>query len=171
MVLADDGCIVVTGGTTSLDMDFEGTNRDLRRADSTDVFVMKIDPTGKVLWKNVVGGSGRETGFSIASTTDGGYVITGGSSSNDGDFKGMSKGNVDVFVLKTSSLGDIEWLKTFGGAKWETGYAVVSRPDGTIIVTGISYPEPEGDFKEGYNWRHQTDVVTILLDGASCTLL
>jgi hypothetical protein len=164
MVLTDDGCIVVTGGTTSLDMDFEGTNRDLRRADSTDVFVMKIDPTGKVLWKNVVGGSGRETGFSIASTTDGGYVITGGSSSNDGDFKGMSKGNVDVFVLKTSSLGDVEWLKTFGGAKWETGYAVVSRPDGTIIVTGISYPEPEGDFKEGYNWRHQTDVVTILLD-------
>ena len=43
---------------------------------------------------------GNETGYTITTSSDEGYMITGETSSNDSDFKGMNKGDVDVFIVK-----------------------------------------------------------------------
>lgn len=53
------------------------------------------------------GGSGDEVGYRIAQTTDGGYVLTGFTSSNDGDFIGMNKGREDIFGIFLDSQGKL----------------------------------------------------------------
>jgi hypothetical protein len=135
----DDGYIL-TGFTSSNDSDFSGMNKG-----NTDIFVMKLNSSGEIEWKKTFGGSGGEIGKSITNTYDGGYVLTGWISSNDGDFSGMSKGDYDIFVHKLDSNGDIVWKKTFGGSGGEIGYSIITTSDGGYVITG-STNSNDGDF-------------------------
>ena len=62
-------------------------------------------------WKKTYGGSAGESSSSITTTPDGGLVLTGETSSNDGDFKGRAKGGADIFVIKLDSRGDVQWCR------------------------------------------------------------
>ena len=140
-----DGSFFITGITASNDGDFEGLSKGGR-----DIFVMKIDTLGNVLWKRTIGGSGygqeNEEGRSIIATSDGGCVVTGVASSNDGDLEGMNLGWDDIVVVKLSSKGDVEWKKTYGGSNLEQGFAIVAARDGGYAVTGYSR-STDGDFE------------------------
>jgi hypothetical protein len=59
-------------------------------------------------WVKTFGGSTYDYGMSTISTPDGGYVLTGWTESNDGDFKGMNKGDNDIFVMKLDSNGNLQ---------------------------------------------------------------
>ncbi len=59
-------------------------------------------------WVKTFGGSNFEWGEKIITTPDGGYFLTGGTNSNDGDFKGMNKGERDIFVMKLDSNGNLQ---------------------------------------------------------------
>ena len=85
------------------------------------VLLFTVDGLGQNTWVKTFGGSDRDQGNSILQTSDGGYVLTGWTSSNDGDFSGMNKGRCDIFVMKLNSSGDTVWKKTFGGSvdEWE----------------------------------------------------
>ena len=151
----DSGC-VLTGYTFSYDGDFEGLNKGDR-----DVFVIKLDSRGDVQWKKTFGGSKDERGRSITTTPDGGYVLTGDTFSNDGDFNGMNKGRYDVFVIKLDSRGDVQWKKTFGGSENECGRSITTTPDGGYVLTGET-SSIDGDF-EGMN-KGLEDIFVIKLD-------
>jgi hypothetical protein len=130
-----DGGYVLTGVTRSNDGDFSGINKG-----GQDIFVMKLSSNGDIQWNKTFGGSGSENGYSIQQTSDGGYVLTGDTGSNDGDFSGMNKGGRDIFVMKLSSNGDIQWNKTFGGSAFENGYSIQQTSDGGYVLTGVLVP-------------------------------
>ncbi|MBK6419346.1 MAG: hypothetical protein IPF79_09190 [Ignavibacteria bacterium] len=80
-----------------------------------------VNGWGQETWVRTFGGSGREEGHSITTTSDNGVLITGSTSSNNGDFEGMNKGEADIFVSKLNRDGEVLWKKTFGGEGIERG--------------------------------------------------
>ncbi|MDX1651356.1 MAG: T9SS type A sorting domain-containing protein [Brumimicrobium sp.] len=88
-----DGGYIVGGYSNSTDGDIS-ENNGLR-----DYWVLKIDATGNIIWQKSLGGSLDDYGWSIQQTTDGGYIVAGETSSNNGDITG-NNGSNDFWVVK-----------------------------------------------------------------------
>ena len=89
-------------------------------------------------WQKAYGGTGDDRAFSIRTTSDGGYITVGTSSSSDGIVYG-NHGSGDFWVVKLSFTGDIEWQKSLGGSDYERATSVQQTTDGGYIVAGYSY--------------------------------
>ncbi|TVR29488.1 MAG: hypothetical protein EA390_09705 [Balneolaceae bacterium] len=107
---------------------------------------------------SVFGGSNIDEGQSIIHTSDGGFLITGTSSSNDGDFSGLNLGNRDVFALKLNSSGNLQWLRNFGGSNSDWAMDVIEDSGGNFVMTGYTRSN-DGDFA-GLN-RGENDIFLI----------
>jgi hypothetical protein len=83
------------------------------------------------LWTKTYGGINHDYGFSVQQTYDGGYIIVGRTRS-------FGAGDYDVWLLKTDSLGDTLWTKTYGGAGFDEAWGVQQTADGGYIVVGES---------------------------------
>jgi hypothetical protein len=86
---------------------------------------------GQVTFQKTYGGSGEEYGSSIQLTSDGGYIATGQTSS-------FGAGSYDVYLVKSDSLGNVQWSKTYGGAGNDEANSVIQTADGSYVVVGES---------------------------------
>ena len=111
-----------------------------------DYWLVNLDETGEIVWQNSFGGSGEDYAGSFSQTSDGGYILIGGTRSSDGDVVG-NDGGADMWVVKTDALGQLEWQKPLGGTKAEFGRAVQQTTDGGYIATGYSWSN-DGDVTE-----------------------
>jgi len=102
---------------------------------------------GDTLWTRTYGGSYNEYGYSVQQTSDGGYVIAGGTGS-------FGAGWADVYLLKTDSSGDTLWTRTYGGSDSDNGRSVQQTSDGGYIVAGETYSFGAG---ESDVWLLKTD--------------
>ena len=105
---------------------------------SYDFWVVKLNTNGVVEWQKALGGSDYDRAYSVQQTTDGGYVVVGTTSSNNFDVTGHY-GSSDIWVVKLSSLGNIEWQKTYGGSSVEEGFSIQQTTDGGYIIAGITF--------------------------------
>jgi len=62
-------------------------------------WIVKLNVRGKMVWEQLLGGSGYDAATSIQQTSDGGYIIAGHSDSKDGDVSG-NRGDADFWVVK-----------------------------------------------------------------------
>lgn len=119
-----------------------------------DVYVGKVNAQGDVLWikgignREIDGINFIEYGEAIDQAADGGLTIVGSTNS-------YGAGGYDVYVVKLSASGNLEWTKTIGSAGNDFGKAVHHTSDGGYIVAGYS----EGTSKEG----HPGDINTYFL--------
>jgi hypothetical protein len=101
------------------------------------------------VWDKTFGGSGSQTGNSIAATNDGGYVMAGYSASDIfGDKSENSKGLFDFWVVKINSAGQKVWDKTIGGSSSDFAVSIIATTDGGFIVAGTSQSGISGDKTE-----------------------
>src|SRR2546425_152260 len=84
----------------------------------------------RIEWQRCLGGSGTEDSNPnllqcIVQTFDGGYVIAGSTNSTDGDVSGLhDSSNGDMWVVKLSSSGAIQWQRCLGGRGNSISYSV-----------------------------------------------
>ena len=81
----------------------------------TDIWLAKLDDTGRLEWSHSYGGAGREIPVRVITTTGGGYLITGWTNSSDGDVTGNHNGTLDGWVIKVNDTGAIQWQRCLGG--------------------------------------------------------
>ena len=82
-------------------------------------------------WKQNYGGSRVEMGYSVQQTSDAGYIVTGFTTS-------YGAGRNDVYLIKTNTVGDTLWTRTYGGTHNDEGYSVRQTTDGGYIVAGAT---------------------------------
>ena len=109
---ADGSGYVFAGITKSNDGDLAGQVYHGER----DVWIMKLNAsTGDIIWKKTFGGSANDWAHSIIETNEGGFLVVGSTSSNNGDVSQM-RGASDVWIIKLDNNGNMIWQKTYGGS-------------------------------------------------------
>ncbi|UCF64532.1 MAG: choice-of-anchor D domain-containing protein [bacterium] len=115
-----DGGFIVAGVTSS------------SGAGSRDVFLIKTDGAGNEQWQKTLGGFSSDGARSVQQTSDGGYIITGWTLSYGPGFLG------NAWLVKTDSLGNLQWDQVFGGTDADRGYCVQETGEGGYIFTGYT---------------------------------
>ena len=94
-----------------------------------DAWLIKTDSNGIEEWNRTFGADGCEYAASVQQTSDGGYIITGRTTS-------FGAGEADAWLIRTDSNGIEEWNRTFGGANYDYGYSVQQTTDGGFVIAG-----------------------------------
>lgn len=157
-----DGGIVVVGYSRSADGDVSGNNGEL------DLWLSKVDAEGNLLWEKNYGGSANDVGCTVSTTSDGGFIVGGGTGSTDGDISwnvGAEFGGVgDAWILKLDSEGNLMWENTLGSLasanSFERTWDVQETNDGGYFAL-IESNEGGADVSEHFGfddyWLVRTD--------------
>jgi len=114
-----DGGYIVAGYTKSFG------------AGESDVYILKLDPSGNKVWDATFGEGSWEGAYSVQETNDGGYIVAGWTQS-------FGVAMVDVYVLKLSSGGELQWYRTFGGDRREVAFSICQSSDGGYVFAGYT---------------------------------
>jgi len=120
--------IILAGYTDSQDGDITGNH-----SHRFDYWVLKLDMYGDIIWEKCYGGTDDECLKSLHPTIDGGYIISGTSTSDDGQVM-TNYGSRDVWVIKIDGEGNLQWQKTFGGSHWDKAGDAIPTSDGGYLV-------------------------------------
>ena len=123
------GDLVMAGSTNSSDNGITGVQG------LQDVWIVRIDTLGAIAWQHCLGGNYQDEAQCIHPTQDGGFILLGSTNSNTGDVVG-SHGNVDAWLVKTNSTGDLEWQRCIGGMSMDIGATVLEIGPGDYIASG-----------------------------------
>jgi len=123
--------------------------------DTTDFWLVRTDSFGNMLWSKTYGRIGDDKAFSVVQTSDGGYALAGVTYSY-GAGAGVT---ANFWLVKTDSVGNMLWSKTYGGTGVDEAFSVVQTSDGGYAIAGSTMPfGASGDF-----WLVKTDSVGNML--------
>jgi hypothetical protein len=131
IINTSDGGFIVIASTESF----------IHGSGDTDFIVYKIDANGNKQWRKNYGGTDHDWGYSVDQTSDGGYIITGGSYS-------FTHGQCDFLVYKLDSNGNKQWRKNYGGVNCDRATYIEQTSDGGYIVGGRTRTFTHKDCKD-----------------------
>jgi hypothetical protein len=110
-----DNGIIVTGFYGNYDVD-------------QNIFLIKTDSNGEVLWEKTYGTASRERAYSVKQTSDGGFAIAGYIDLSDVNSKG--------FLIKADASGNETWTQYFGGSSYDLFYNMTITSDNGFVLCG-----------------------------------
>lgn len=111
----------------------------LRNFGSGNIFLVKHDPQGNVLWAKRIGNIGFDGAFGITTDINGNVFLTGFFTSPTITFGSIiltNNGSYDVFTAKFDPSGNAIWAKKFGGSNDEIGYSIATDSNENVFITG-----------------------------------
>ena len=123
------GDFILTGSSESQDIDISNPKGGY------DIWVVKIDATGALLWEASIGGSGYDNGNAIIETQNGNFLIAGQTFSKDKDITNPL-GSSDGILVWLSPEGILIKVQNIGESEFDVLKDIVQRPDGTLVVVG-----------------------------------
>lgn len=128
------GNIVVVGRTSSSNGDVTGGFHG-----QYDIWVVKLDQNGGILWNRCLGGTYSDfRDQALIKAFNNGYIILSETLSNDGDASG-NHGSWDIWVVRLTNSGTIEWETQLGGSEIEGSRDIVEAAFGGYYILGYSY--------------------------------
>lgn len=131
MIPTNDGNYIAAGYTQSEDGDVSGFHGNV------DIWVVKFSDFGAILWEKSLGGTSQDVVGDIRQSNDGGYIVAGSSSSNDGDIS-SNQGQYDCWIVQLSNIGNIQWQKSLGGMYDDLANTILQIDDGSFILAGTT---------------------------------
>ncbi|MCX7862437.1 MAG: immunoglobulin domain-containing protein [Bacteroidales bacterium] len=117
--------------TSTNDFYFSGNAWILGSGQQDDIYLVKTDNSANLIWSKKINGPQREIGFKIITTTDNGFAVTGYTTS-------FGSGDRDIFLLKLTSSGTVDWIKSYGLNNIEEARDIVQTPDGGYAILGFT---------------------------------
>ena len=102
--------------------------------DSTndDILILRLDNAGDILWQKTYGNEKYERTTQLLPTSDNNYLLIGQ--------RNIDKTNIDSYIFKIDTAGNLLWEKTFGGALIERTYYGAETANGDYLITGSILP-------------------------------
>ena len=106
--------------------------------ESTDIWAVRIDLEGNIIWQRCLGGWDWEFSGSLHQTEDDGFIIFAETDSHGGDVSGNNswQGNSDIWIVKLDEQLDIIWQNCIGGYESDTPKYITETEDGGYLVVG-----------------------------------
>jgi len=121
-----DGGYVITGCTNFTGHRFRG-----------NLWLLKTDATGNLEWESEFGGSNYDVGHGVLPTSEGGYIVVGGTGSYTG-------GGTAAWMIKTDEFGNEEWDQIYRGENigGDCGLSIISSEGGGYTISGYKANQP-----------------------------
>ena len=130
-----DSGFAICGYVFSDDGDVTG----IHSLDTSDIWVIKIDNTGNLIWQGCYGGTDIDEAHSIIQASDSSLLIAGFTLSNDGDVIGNhGLGSSDCWILKLNQSGNLLSQKCLGGTGYDFAYSIIQTVDMGFMIAGFS---------------------------------
>ncbi len=142
IVPTEDGYLVM-GYSLSEDGDITNNHGD------SDVWIIRIDSIGEIIWERSFGGSNSELPNNIIRYDEDIYYFGAWTWSNDGDVQSGNHGGYDRWIVKINGQGEILWEKCYGGSLTEYGGQLKLLNNGNIMTYGASVSS-DGDVPVNY---------------------
>lgn len=143
-----------------------------------DIVIAGMDNAGNLSWKDTLNGSNSEYGSDLELTLDGGFVLTGSTMSQDGDFSTSNgPGQYDGFIAKYTNANQLQWIKCLGTLNRDFLNTVQEDVDGNFWTGGNTESDDAWLVKTdqngnllwqkswGGNWTNIINGLTITADG------
>jgi len=127
------------GGYFIGDLSFQG--QSVSSNGMWDVYLMKLDTNGNLLWLRSFGGPMNDIGYGLVVNPNGQVFLTGWFADKivfPGGYALASFGGSDVFCCSYSAAGEFLWAKNAGTAGVDYGYEIACDNDGNAYVTGVA---------------------------------
>ena len=152
IVETDDHNFIIAGSSDSDDFNISNN------LGTYDFWIIKIAPTGSLIWEKSFGGSEIEEARAITTSSDGNFMVVGDTRSSDIDVS-ENKGAADVWIVKFSTEGSLIWEKTIGGTSFDTARAIYKTQDNGFLIAGSSR-SLDNDFEN----NGQNDALILKID-------
>jgi hypothetical protein len=131
IVKTNDNHFLIVGNSRSLDVNVS------ENLGSSDIWLIKINEAGELLWEKSFGGSNFETAKNISKSNQG-FYITGSSRSADFDVI-KNEGNKDIWIVKLDENGTLVWSKSIGGTNLDEANSILETANNGIVLVGESW--------------------------------
>ncbi len=173
IVTRDNGNILITGSTNSMDGDVQGLHGGM------DVWLAEINSAGSLVNQRCYGGGYEESASSITQLSNGRLIISGNANIDDGDVYGVHLnsqgiGNpTDAWVFELDSTGEINWQICLGGGERDLSKQLAATSDSGFIMGGetssgdgdvIGYHGATNYLTAGDIWVVKLSPVTIIAE-------
>jgi hypothetical protein len=133
MIADHDGHLIALGQCDSVDRDTSCHYH----GGSSDIWLVKMDGQGNILWQKCYGGSEDDYAYQIIQTRDSGFLFVGITWSDDGDIS-FNHGNTDIWLVKVDSNGSMQWQQSIGGSSGEKVQHIMQLKNGKFLMACAS---------------------------------